>query len=95
MSLRNVRESEQSVSVIILCTLLKVYLPACILYLVATSSSTREFPHTLRVVCTMYVYVDMYLSESLLEGLYTRVCLHSRDSGLFVMCNGVVFCLPE
>ena len=69
---------------VILCTLLKVYLPACSSHIVATSNHTRVCLHsrellsfpTLRVVCIFCLCVCVYPSELLLELFHTQGCLY-------------------
>ena len=76
---------------VILCTLLKVYLPACSSHIVATSNHTRVCLHsrellsfpTPRVVCI----IMLYSSELLLERLHTQCCLYmSVQLCICVLC---------
>ena len=81
---------------VILCTLLKVYLPACSSHIVATSNHTRvclhsvEFPHTqdclYMSVCVFYVHlICLCVPKSAVAGV-------TPHSGLFVYNYVCVLC---
>ena len=81
---------------VVLCTLLKVYLPA--LYRVATSNHTRvclhsrellRVPHTQGCLCVFYVHfirlcVCVYPSELLLESPHLGLCVYMCLSELLL-----------